>query len=334
MTTTRRRIVAALGLSALACGSPFALAELPPGKVVRVGMLDNLRDKFEPEAVPLHGALVEGLRSKGLEIGRNVALEYRSARGQPEKFPELAADLVRLKVDVIVAIVNQGMLAARDATRTIPIVMVGGTDPVAMGMIASLARPGGNVTGLAVNATEISAKRVQLLKEAVPKLQTVAVLWNSSFKSMEMQFHQVETAAPGLGVKVLSLRLSSADNFDQAFTAIRKARPEGMIVLFGPLRGNDLPRIVEFASANAIPTVFEIDQGVRGGGLMEFGPDRVKMARQAGAYIDKIANGANPGDLPVEEPTSFELVINMKVARAMGLSIPPALMLRASRVIE
>jgi putative ABC transport system substrate-binding protein len=297
-------------------------------------LLEALREKFDPDSVPVHRALLESLRERGYELGRNVMLEYRSAKGQIERLPEFAAELVRLKVDVVITTGDSPARAASAATKTIPIVAIGVADPVAIGMAASLARPGGNVTGLAVNAAEISAKRLQLLKEAVPKLSRAAVLWNSTLKSMELQFQKVETAAPSLGVTVLSLRVSSSADFDKAFSAISQSRSGGLIVLFGPLRGDDLPRIVEFVSRNRIPTIFELGRGVSDGGLMEFGPDVVGLARHAGAYVDKIANGAKAADLPIEEPTKFELVINLKAAQTMGLSIPMSLRLRADRVIE
>lgn len=328
---TRRRTLIALGLGAVL---PSAYAAPPPGKVLRLGLLDGFREKFDPDSVPLHRALVESLREQGYVLGRDFTLEYRSAQGNPERLPGLAAELVRRKVDIFVTISGGPTRAATAATKSIPIVAIGVPDPVAIGMAASLARPGGNVTGLAVNATEISAKRLQFLKEAVPNLSRVAVLWNSNLKVMELQFQKVETAAPSLGVTVLSLRVSSSDDFDKAFTAISQSRSGGLIALFGPMRGDDLPRIVEFVSRNKIPTIFELGQGVRGGGLMEFGPDLAKLARYAGAYVNKIANGAKAADLPIEEPTTFELVINLKAAQAMGLTIPASLRLRADRVIE
>lgn len=328
---TRRRTLIALGLGVVL---PSANAAPPPGKVLHIGWLENFQEKFDPDSVPVHRAVVESLREQGYELGRNVKLEYRSAQGNPERLPGLAAELVRLKVDILVTIRDGPTRAASGATKTIPILALGMSDPIATGMAASLARPGGNVTGLAINATEISAKRVQLLKEAVPNLSRVAVLWNSTFKAMELQFQQVETAAPSLGVTVLSFRVSSSDDFDKAFAAFSQSRSGGLIVLFGPMRGNDLPRIVEFVSRNRVPTIFELGQGVRGGGLMEFGPDIARLARHAGAYVNKIANGAKAADLPIQEPTTFELVINLKAAQAMGLSIPASLRMRADRLIE
>lgn len=329
--TTRRTTMIALGLGAVL---PSAYAAPPSGKMLHIGWLEALREKFDPDSAPVHRALVESLREQGYELGRNVTLEYRSAQGNFERLPGLAAELVRLKVDVFITTGDSPTRAASAATKTIPIVAIGVSDPVAIGMAASLARPGGNVTGLAINAGEISAKRLQLLKEAVPKLSRVAVLWNSTLKSMELQFEQVETAAPSQGVTVLSLRVSSAKDFDKAFAAISQGHIGGLIVLFGPMRGNDLPRIVEFVSRNRIPAIFELGRGVSGGGLMEFGPDRVGLARHAGAYVNKIANGAKAADLPIAEPTTFEMAINLKAAQAMGLTIPPSLLLRANRVIE
>lgn len=332
----RRRLLIALGLNALVIGPSIrsAYAAPPRGKVLRIGLLVAFPDSFDPASDSVHRALRDDLLSHGYELGRNVVLEFRSAKGYPERLPELAAELVRLKVDLLISIFTGPTLAAREATKTIPIVMLAATDPVATGMVASLARPGGNVTGVSINAAEISAKRVQLLKEAVPKLTRVAVLWNSTLKSMTLGFQQIEMASPGIGVSVQSLRVAGSDDLDKAFAAISQGRPEGLIVLYGPMRGNDLSRIVEFVSRNGIPTVFEIDRGVRGGGLMEFGPNTTELARHVGAYVDKIANGAKPADLPVEEPTKFEVIINLKAARTMGLTIPQSLLLRADRVIE
>ena len=332
----RRRLLIALGLNALAIGTSASLANAapPPGKVLRLGLLYAIPEKFDPESRPVDRAIVESLRAQGYEVGRNLVLEFRSGKGDAQRVPGAAAELVRLKVDAIITVGTEAMLAARDATRTIPTIMIGGTDPVGTGVVVSLSRPGGNITGMSTNAAEISAKRVQLLKEAVPKLSRVAVLWNSSSRSMTLQFQQIEIASPSLGVIVQSIRVSGSDDLDKAFAAIAESHPGGLIVLFGPLRGNDLPRIVEFVTSNRLPTVFELGQGVRGGGLMEFGASFAELARHVGTYVDKIANGANPGDLPVQEPTEFELVINLKAARTMGLTIPPSLLLRADRVIE
>ena len=314
--------------------APLAAAAPPVGRTLRLGLLYGPKSAFDPELNSDDRALVEGLRANGYELGRHYSLEVRSARSNPARLPELAAELVQLKVDILVTTLTGPTLAAQAATKTIPIVMVGVADPVEAGLIVGLAHPGGNITGLSVNAAEISAKRVQLLQEAVPKLSRVAVLWNSTFKSMTLGFQQIELAAPSLGVTVQSVRVSSSADFDQAFSAIGRDRPGGLVVLFGPLRGDDLPRIVEFVTRNRIPTVFELERGAAAGGLMEFGPSLPDLARHVGEYVDKIANGARPADLPVQEPTKFELVINLKAAKALGLTIPQSLLQRADQVIE
>jgi len=310
------------------------VAAPPAGKVLRVGVLQGIAPTFDPTTNAWDHAFVDGLREHGYVIGRNVMLEYRSAAGQPERLPRLAAELVALKPDVLIAGQTAALLAAKEATNTIPIVMVGGAEPVKTGVVASLAHPGGNVTGLAVNAAETSAKRVQLLREAVPSISRVAVLWNASFQSMALGFQEIEQAAPSLGVSVQSIRVSGSQDLDQAFSAIARGGAGGLIVLYGPMRGNDLPRVLEFVGRTRMPTIFEVGIGRGDGGFMAFGPSFAKMARRAGAYIDKIANGARPGDLPVEEPREFELVINLKAAKELGLTLPPSLLFRADRVIE
>jgi putative ABC transport system substrate-binding protein len=327
----RRAFLCGAGLLLLTTRAPAAP---PSGKVVRLGVLTGIAWKFDPASDPIHRALLAGLTAHGYELGRNLVIEYRSADGNPDRLPTLAAELVQLKVDVIVTANTLALLAAREATKTVPIVMFNVADPVETRIVESLRRPGGNITGLSYNASEASAKRVQLLQEAVPRLTRVAVLWNSRLPSMALGFQQIEVAAPTLGVTVQSVRVSGSDDFDQAFAAIGRNRPGGLIVLYGPMRGNDLPRIVEFVTRHKLPTVFELERGARGGGLMEFGPSLQTMARQVGTYVDKIVNGARPTDLPVEEPTRFELVVNVKAARAMGVTIPQSLLLRADEVIQ
>jgi putative ABC transport system substrate-binding protein len=326
-------VAVAVLLTLLVTASPV-LAGAPPGKVVRLAVVAGIAPAFDPAGNPAHRALVDGLRRQGYEPGRNLVLEFRSAAGIPERLPGVINDAVALKPDVIITYGAGATLEMAARTHSIPIVMVGVSDPVATGLVASLPRPGGNVTGIAANSAEIAAKRVQLLQEAVPRLSRVAVLWNAALKSMALGFQNIETAAPVLGVTVQSVRVTSPDDFEQAFAAISAARPGGLIVLYGPLRGNDLPRIVEFVTRARLPTVFELGQGVRGGGLMEFGPDLAEAARAVGAYVDKIVNGAKPGDLPVAEPTNFQLVLNLRAARALGLTLPPSLLLRADRVVE
>lgn len=303
---------------------------------MRIGVLTGLGSKFDPETSATHHALVEGLREHGLLVGRDVVIEFRGAGGRPEHLPRLAVELVALKVDVIVTTGTQPTLVAKGVTSTVPIVMLGAADPVATGLVASLAHPGGNVTGLGVNFAELSAKRVQLLQEAVPKLGRVAVLWNATFKSMALGFKEIEVAAPMLGVTIQSLRAEGPQDFEAAFAAMRRERPGGLVVLFGPITDRDLPRLVEFTLKQRLPAVFEgfVQQAVDAGGLMSYGTSAPDLARRAGGYIDKILRGARPADLPVEEPTKFELVINLKTAKALGLTLPASLLVRADRVVE
>jgi ABC-type uncharacterized transport system substrate-binding protein len=321
---------AALALVAVMVLAPLAGAA-PPGHIVRLGILDALVPTFDPTADP--GEFVNGLRELGYTPGRDIVFEYKNPHGNGAALPELAEELVRSGVDILLTL-GGSTLAAAKVTKTVPIVMIGNSDVVETGLIASLARPGGNVTGLAVNAAEIAAKRVQLLRDAVPGLTRVAVLWNAKIKGMALAFQNMEHASPQLGVILQSVRVTGSADFDQAFAAIESSHPEGLVVLYGPMRGNDLPRIVEFVTQHKLPTIFEAERGVSAGGLMEFGPKLEPMARRAAAYVDKIANGAKPADLPVEEPSRFELVINLKAAKSMGIEVPHSLLLRADRVIE
>jgi len=313
---------------------PSLASAQPAGRTLRVGVLDIIPPSFDPVGRPVHRAVVEGLQQHGWVLGRNLTIEYRTPAGKPDRMPAAAAELVATKPDVIITIATGSALALRDATSTIPVVMVGTGDPVVLGIIDSLSHPGHNITGLAVNASDLAAKRVQLLKEAVPGLTRVAVLWNASIKSMTHGFHQIEIAAPSLGVTLLSVRASGPHEFDQSFAAIAQGRPQGLVVLFGPITGTDLPRIVDFISRNRLPTIFETLTGVETGGLMALGVDFTELGRRAGTYVDKIARGARPGELPVEEPNRFDLVINLRTAKALGLTIPPTLLLRADRIIE
>jgi len=330
----KRGLARLLGaIAALALLMSFAAAG-PPGHAVRVGILEVIAPNFDPDRNPGHRALVEGLKQLGYAPERDIVFKYKSAEGDPDLVPRLAEELVASGVDILVAPRSRPALVAAQVTKSVPIVMVGTPDPVDTGLIKSLARPGGNITGLSSNSAETSAKRVQLLREAVPGLSRVAVLWNASLKSMAIGFENIEQASPKLGITVQSVRLGGSAELDQGFAAIEAGHPGGLIVLCGPLRGDDLPRIVDFVVRNRLPSMFEQGQGVRGGGLMEFGPNLEPMFRRAAVYIDKIANGADPATLPVEEPTGFEFVINLKAAQSIGIEIPQSLLLRADRVIE
>jgi putative tryptophan/tyrosine transport system substrate-binding protein len=347
----RRRQALAFAAAALAGIVLTGLAAAgPPGHTVRVGILAIIPPTFDPSVNPNAREFVAGLRELGYTPGQDIVFEYKSAQGDVKVLPQLAAELLSSKPDVIVTTVLDQLLSSKQdvivtpalgttlpaakATTTVPIVMVGVTDVVETGIIASLARPGGNITGLAINAAEIAAKRVQLLQDAVPHLSRVAVLWNATNPGMVLGFQNIEKASPRLGVTIQSVRVTGSDEFDRAFGAIEKNRPDGLVVLYGPMRGDDLPRIVEFVKQRKLPTIFELGRGVRGGGLMEFGSNYLHMFRRAAFYVDKIANGATPADLPVEEPSRFELVINLKAAKSMGIEIPYPLLMRADRVLE
>jgi putative ABC transport system substrate-binding protein len=328
------RLAAATVAVALAVVSGQPAVAAPPGHTVRVGVLFPIAPSFDPEVSPVAHEMSAGLRELGYTPGRDIVFDFRSANGVADRLRPLAAELVAAKPDLLLITGTEAVLTAAQITKTVPIVMVGTTDVVDTGLVASLARPGGNITGLAINAAEIAAKRVQLLKETVPGLSRVAVLWNGSVQSMTLGFENIEKASPQLGVTVQSVRVTGADEFDRAFAAIEDGHPQGLVVLYGPLRGNDLPRIVEFVTQRKLPTIFETGQGVRGGGLMEFGALTSQMAHRAAAYVDKIANGANPAELPVEEPSRFFLTINLKAAKSMGVEVPHSLLLLADRVVE
>lgn len=327
-----------LAVAAVALTAGIVLAGVaaagPPGHTVRVGFLDVIAPTFDPAANPAQREFVEGLRELGYTPGQNIVIEYKSAQGNVAMFPQLAAELLSSKPDMVVASNYASTLAVAKATKTVPIIIVGVADVVDTGLVASLARPGGNITGLAVNAAEIAAKRVQLLQDAVPRLSRVAVLWNSTRPGMALGFQNIDKASPQLGVTIQSVRVSGSDEFDQAFAAIEGSHPEGLVVLYGPLRGDDLPRIVDFVTQHKIPTIFEIGRGVSAGGLMEFGANSLRMFRRAAFYVDRIANGAKPADLPIEEPSQFELVINLNAAKSMGFEVPHSLLMRADRVVE
>jgi putative tryptophan/tyrosine transport system substrate-binding protein len=326
----------AIALAGFILQSPLAAAG-PPGHTVRLGILGVFGPSYDPTTHPATREFIAGLRELGYSPGRDILFESKNA-SNAEALPQHAEELVRSRVDILLTVTVSPTLAAAKVTKTVPIVMVGATDVVETGLIASLARPGGNVTGLAIDAAEIAAKRVQLLRDAVPGLSRIAILWNAKVPGMVLQFQSIEQASPQLGVVLQSVRVTGSDDLDQAFAAIESGHPEGLVVLYGPMRGNDRPRIMEFVTTHQIPTMFQTaplsGQGTSGGGFMEFGPNFGSMFRRAAAYVDKIVNGADPATLPVEEPTAFELTINLEAAKQIGIQIPNSLLLQADRVIE
>jgi putative ABC transport system substrate-binding protein len=305
-----------------------------PKKVPRIGYLlagDPTTESIRFEAIR------QGLRELGYIEGQNIAIEYRYAEGKRDRLAELAAELVRLKIDIIVvAGGDQVIQAAKNATKTIPIVMVGGgLDPVEAGLVESLARPGGNVTGLTILNTELGDKRLELLKEAVPKAARVAVLYDPAGRASVLEVKEVlPGAGRALGVTVRSWEVRAAADFARVFVAVNKERPDGLYVLGGPVMTANGKRIADFAIKNSLPSVYSRREAVDAGGLMYYGADLGDSYRRVAIYIDKILKGAKPADLPVEQPTKFELVINAKTARQIGLTIPQSMLYRADKVIK
>ena len=318
-------------------GAAALLAAPPPvdaqsaGKVPTIGVLTN----FSPEEAPLNG-LRQGLADLGYAQGRNIDIEWRFGSGRNERYPELAADLVRLKVAVIVAGTNTQVAAAQKATRTIPIVMVHPTDPVELGFVASLARPGGNISGLSIQSRELSSKRLQLLKEAIPNLNRLGILWDPN----ELGFRQTvvreaEIAAPALGLQTELFEVRRAIDIDVAFAAMtRTGRASAIFIPGGGMFTANRAHLVEFAIRNHLATTCGAPRSAEAGCLMFYGATFTEQYRRAAFFVDKILKGAKPADLPVEQPTKFELVINLKTARALGLTIPSSLLLRADQLIE
>jgi putative tryptophan/tyrosine transport system substrate-binding protein len=326
----RRTFLVTLGLSVLA--APLGAEAQQAGKLWRIGYLQTQHRETQSQLIQ---AFEEGLRERGYTLGRDVVIEYRFAEGRVERLPELAADLVRLKVDVIVTGVNPVIIAAKKATTTIPIVMAGSFNPVEQGLVASLAHPGGNVTGLTLDAgAEILTKRLQLLREINPKLSRVAALSGIGMSYNPSQVGVLEDAGRGLGITILPVAFRGADDVGDAFAEIRRARAGGLIVFGGPLVRDQRASIASLAVKNRLPAIYTDTQFVRDGGLMSYGASAADQWRRAAGYVDRILKGAKPADLPVEQPTKFELVINLKTAKALGLTIPQSLLLRADEVIQ
>jgi putative ABC transport system substrate-binding protein len=305
-----------------------------PKKVVRIGYLvagDPSGESARAEAIRLN------LRELGHVEGQNIAIEYRYSHGKNDRASELAAELVRLRVDVIVvAGGDPWILAAKNATKTIPIVMVGvGGDPVEAGLVESLARPGGNVTGITNLGPELGGKRLELLKEAVPKLARVAVLYDPASPGTAREMKELlPVAARVLGLTLQPWDVRAADGFEKVFAALSKERPDGLYVLAGPLVRANGKRIADLALKSRLPSMYAIRESVDAGGLMYYGADVADSYRRVAYYVDKILKGAKPAELPVEQPTKFELMINLKTAKQIGLTIPPNVLARADRVIK
>jgi len=325
---TRRAFIATATAILVA---PLAADAQQAAKVPRIGFLGNSTAALEANLV---GPFREGLRDLGYVEGRDVLIEYRWAGGKYERFPALIGELVAQKVDVIVTAGTPAALAVRKATPSIPLVMVAVGDPIGVGLVASLARPGGNSTGLTSIAPELEGKRLELLREVVPRLSHIAVLWNPDNPFHVGSLKEVRAAAQVLGIKVQVLGVRVSEEFPAAFAAILRERPGALLVLADRLFLHNRARIVDFEAKHRRPGVYAYRELVEAGGLMSFGPSYAGMHRRAAYYVDKILKGAKPADLPVEQPTKFELVINLKAAKALGLSIPPSLLQRADQIIQ
>jgi putative tryptophan/tyrosine transport system substrate-binding protein len=325
-------VVLALGAMFFALCSSASAQQ--PKKVTRIGYLSSQDPAYE--AARAEGIL-RALRELGYLEGQNIAIEYRYSEGRTDRAPELAAELVRLNVDIIV--VAGGIIltrAAKDATKTIPIVMAGvGNDPVEAGLIESLARPGGNVTGLTNLTGKLAGKRLELLKEAVPKLARVAVLYQPATPANVVEVKEdLPSAARVLKLTVQPWEVRAADDFDRVFDALNKQRPDGLYVAGSPLINANQKRIADFALKSRLPTIYAERGAVDVGGLMYYGADLADSYRRVAYYVDRILKGAKPADLPVEQPTKFEFIINLKAAKQIGLTIPPNVLARATQVIK
>jgi putative ABC transport system substrate-binding protein len=325
--------IIAAAIAVLFLAAPSAAKAEQAAKVWRIGTLHTSPASDEADRV---AALQRGLAELGYVSGRNVVFVNRNAGTQMSRLPDLAAELVRSKVDVIVTSTNPATLAAKKATTTIPIIMTVGVEPVAAGLVASLARPGANVTGLTfdVDATQLAAKRLEILKELLPSVSRVAILWNPRYGPGTSRVKGTEEAAQQLGIVTVSARLSEQSDLERTFAEIRRARADAVTVLSDPVVVAQRAEITGLAARYRIPAIYALREFVQDGGLISYATNLLDQWRRAARYVDKILNGAKPSELPVEQPTAFELWINVKSAKALGLTIPPTLLLRADKVIE
>jgi len=304
-----------------------------PAKIPRIGYVSGTGDSSNPG--PYVAALRQGLRDLGYIDGKNIVIEYRGAEGKLERIPGIVAELVQLKVDVLVVLIPQAIRAAKQATKTIPIVMVTQEDPVAAGLIDSLARPGGNITGLATLQRDLSGKRLELLAEVVPGISRVGVLWNPNIPSMIIGFKEYEAAARGLKIRLQSLEVrGSSPDLEGAFQAAVKARASAVITITNTPLFRNSKRITDLAIKNRLPSMYEGSAWVEAGGLMSYSANDLEAFRRAATYVDKILKGTKAADIPVEQPRTFELVINLKTAKQIGLTIPPNVLSQADRIIK
>jgi putative ABC transport system substrate-binding protein len=325
----RREFIAALGGAA---AWPLVARAQQTEKLYRIGVFSA--GAGPSTNVTVWSAFVAALRELGWTEGKNFVFEDRFANNQLDRLPGLAAELVALNVDLIVTIGTLAPLAAKRATSTIPIVMISAGDPLGSGLVASLARPGGNVTGLSLMAPDLGGKRLELLKEILPQISRVAVLWDSANPYSALTFKETESAAKLLGIDIQSLGVKGPDELAGAFEAIRSQHPDAAITIEDPLTVDQRQQITDFMSAHRVPAIYGLREFAQVGGLMTYGAALSDLFRRSATYVDKILKGAKPGDLPVQQPTKFEFVINLKAAKKVGLEVPATLLARADEVIE
>ena len=326
----RRTFIGGMAAGALLVKALSANAQ-PVKKVPRIGVL---LPGTQAASSQFAAAFTQGLREHGYVEGHNIVVERRFADNKAERRSEFAAELVRLKVDVIVTTSDVAIVAVRQQTQTIPIVMANSTDPVGTGFVASLAHPGGNVTGLTLISPELSAKRLELLKEAVPGLSRVAIMWNPDARGAVLEYKETESAAHSLRLQLQSVEVSRADDFDRAFSALTTGGAQALIVVGSAFAFTNQGRIASLAQKHRLPSMFGQREFADAGGLIAYGSNLADNWRRTATFVDKILKGAKPGDLPVEQPTKFELVINLKTAKALGLTLPQSLLQRADEVIQ
>jgi len=322
----RREFIGATALSLVA--APFAAKAEQTGKVYKIGFLTLGSSSAPPDA------FYQGLRELGWVEGKTFVIMPKFAQYKSERLPELVAQLVQLKVDVIVVSTAEAALAAKHGTRAIPIVAVDPADAVAIGLVASLARPGGNVTGLSYLGTELVGKQMELLREAVPSLSRVAVLTNPANPTHSPRLRAAAAAAEQLGVKLAPIEARTQGELDKAFAEMTRMRAVGVLVLTDPMFGAEARRLAQLAAKSGVPAMYGFKSHVMAGGLMSYGVDLLELFHRAAAYVDKILKGTKPADLPIEQPTTFQFIINLKTAKALGLAIPPSLLVRANEVIQ
>ena len=327
--SSRALVIAVLLLAVAPAGPPVDAQQAP--KIPKIALLAPATPAGTAHLVE---AFRQGLRELGHVEGKTFVLELRYGEAKSERLPDLARELVALKADVIVTATDVAIAAVKRETRTIPIVMATSIDPVGTGFVASLARPGGNVTGLSNVSSELSGKRLELLKEVVPGLSRVAFLWNPDVRGNLLDYKEVEAAARSLRLALQSVEVSSVEDLERAFSAVTSQRAQALILSGNPVTFSKRAEIASFTQRNRLPSMYSTKEYVEAGGLMSYGPSLVGMFRRAATYVDKILKGAKPADLPVEQPTKFELVINLKTAKALGLTLPRSLLQRADQVIQ